>query len=67
LSKADLDLIAADLDIDGFSIERARLRMARGAAPKRDLLTHEARYAVEGHLTLDYCSLFVLYDPEGTH
>jgi hypothetical protein len=47
LSKADLDLIAADLDIDGFSNERARLRMVRGAAPKRDPLTHEARYAVE--------------------
>jgi hypothetical protein len=47
LSKADLDLIAADLDIDGFSNERARLRMVRSAAPKRDPLTHEARYAVE--------------------
>jgi hypothetical protein len=47
LSKADLDLIAADLDIDGFSNERARLRMVRGVAPKRDSLTHEARYAVE--------------------
>jgi len=47
LPKADLDLIAADLDIDGFSNERARLRMVRGAAPKRDPLTHEARYAVE--------------------
>jgi len=47
LSKADLDLIAADLDIDGFSNERARLRMVRGAASKRDPLTHEARYAVE--------------------
>jgi hypothetical protein len=47
LSKADLDLIATDLDIDGFSNERARLRMVRGAAPKRDPLTHEARYAVE--------------------
>ena len=47
LSKADLDLIAADLDIDGFSNERARLRMVHGVAPKRDSLTHEARYAVE--------------------
>jgi hypothetical protein len=47
LSKADLDLIAADLHIDGFSNEHARLRMVRGVASKRDPLTHEARYAVE--------------------
>jgi hypothetical protein len=45
LSKADLDLIAADLHIDGFSNEHARLRMMCAVWHRN--VTHEARYTVE--------------------
>jgi hypothetical protein len=47
LSKADLDLIAADLEIDGFPRREPRLRNVHGTAAKPDPLTYEGRDAID--------------------
>jgi hypothetical protein len=46
LTKEDLDLVAADLKIDGFKKDGPRLRAISGSAPRREPLTYEARSAI---------------------
>jgi hypothetical protein len=46
LTKEDLDLIAADLKIDGFQKDGPRLRAISGTAPRREPLTYEAKSAI---------------------
>jgi hypothetical protein len=46
LTKGDLDLIAADLKIDGFQKDGPRLRAISGTAPRREPLTYEAKSAI---------------------
>ena len=47
MTKDDLDLIAADLKIDGFQKDGPRLRAISGSAPRREPLTYEARSAIQ--------------------
>jgi hypothetical protein len=42
----DLDLIASDLQIDGFRKNGPRLRAVSGSAPRREPLTYEAKSAI---------------------
>jgi hypothetical protein len=46
LTKGDLDLIASDLQIDGFRKNGPRLRAVSGSAPRREPLTYEAKSAI---------------------
>jgi hypothetical protein len=46
LSKVDLDLIASDLKISGFSDKGPRLRAVESTAPKQSALPYEAEHAL---------------------